>query len=378
MSSYYARDDDARPYGAVAASSTLLEQRILAALRIPEIDPAVGVGLIGCGWVAGMQLDAYRRAGVTVTALCDLERARADRYRSEFYPDAAVFDDVAALLSHPDVAVVDIATHVDVRPDLVRQALTAGKHVLSQKPFVEDLDVGLELAEIATQAGRILAVNQNGRWAPHFGAMLALVQDGLIGTVTSADFHVAWPHDLVVEQMPLFASMEDLILFDFGAHWFDVLGLLAPEGELTVRAVTGRRPGQAIAAPTQATATVTADAFVATLAFRAAERFVETGQFRVSGTAGVVTHTGKHLGGREIFVSTEHGEARISISDNWLRHGMTGTMAALLEALSTGTPPPNSPESALRGLAVCFAATESARTGTAQIAGGQRRREGAA
>ena len=42
-------------------------------------------------------------------------------------------------------------------------ALEAGKHVLSQKPFVLDLDDGQELVDLADRNGLKLAVNQNGR-----------------------------------------------------------------------------------------------------------------------------------------------------------------------------------------------------------------------
>ena len=71
------------------------------------------------------------------------------------------------LLRDPGIEVVDITTHPDVRVGLMRRALNAGKHVLSQKPFVEDLAVGQALVALAEAKGVKLAVNQNGRWAPH-------------------------------------------------------------------------------------------------------------------------------------------------------------------------------------------------------------------
>lgn len=376
MSKFYHLDDVPVPYRAVSASSIAMEHAVWDSLEPLPFDGDLGVGLIGCGWVAGLQLDAYRRAGIRVHALCDRHRERAERYRDLYYPQAKVFDDIDEFLAESDVAVVDIATHVDVRPSLVEKALRAGKHVLSQKPFVEDLDVGSRLAALADEVGRVLAVNQNGRWAPHFGAMLALVRSGLIGSVTSADFLVAWPQDLVVEAMPAFATMQDLILYDFGSHWFDVVGLLAPQGELSVWATTGRRAGQVIPAPTQANAVISGDDFMASLTFRAAERFEEVSRYRVVGTDGVVTHTGKHLGGDTVVVSTRSGQACIDISNNWFRHGMTGSMRSILNAITNGTQPSNSPESALRGLSLCFAATGSAETGNVQRAGSRRTRSG--
>ena len=47
-----------------------------------------------------------------------------------------------AAQARDDIEVVDITTHPPDRPALIADAIEAGKHVLSQKPFVLDLDEG--------------------------------------------------------------------------------------------------------------------------------------------------------------------------------------------------------------------------------------------
>jgi predicted dehydrogenase len=108
------------------------------------------MALVGCGGITKWHLTAYRSAGYNVVAFCDVDRARARLRRDEFYPEALATDDLQQVLSRDDIEVVDIATHPPERPALVEAALRAGKHVLSQKPFVIDLDVG----ELRTHAGR--------------------------------------------------------------------------------------------------------------------------------------------------------------------------------------------------------------------------------
>jgi len=247
-------------YGAITGSEQLAKvvRKTLSESPYSGTSPIglVGCGWIGCGWIGGLQLEAYRAAGMNVVAVCDRHRERAEQTRDRLAEHAVVYDSVDALLQHPGLIVVDVATHLEGRPDTIAAALRAGKHVLSQKPFVERLEVGRQLAGIADANGVILAVNQNGRWAPHFGAMLAMVRSGLIGDIISADFAVAWPHDTVVSGKPAFAMMDDLILFDFGAHWFDIVGVLAPLVPLTVFAGSSTRVGQSIGAATQADALV--------------------------------------------------------------------------------------------------------------------------
>jgi hypothetical protein len=98
------------------------------------------IGLIACGGITQTHLTAYKKAGFNVVALCDLIEERARKRQADFYPDAAVYTDYRDLLARDDIRVVDIATHPPERVPLIEDALRAKKHVLSQKPFVLDLD----------------------------------------------------------------------------------------------------------------------------------------------------------------------------------------------------------------------------------------------
>src|SRR3954462_6052569 len=141
------------------------------AVAYPPEDPKryrPRIGLIGCGGITEYHLRAYKAAGYDVAALCDRTIAKARRRQREFYPAATVYADYREVLRRADIEVVDIATHPEERVAIMRAAIAAGKHVLSQKPFVTDLDAGERLCDLAERKGVRLAVNQNGRWAPHF------------------------------------------------------------------------------------------------------------------------------------------------------------------------------------------------------------------
>ena len=69
-----------------------------------------------------------------------------------------------------------------------------------------------------------LAVNQNGRWAPHFSYMREAVRAGLVGDVVSCHTGVHWDHSWI-EGTP-FEKIDDLVFFDFAIHWFDFLSSL--------------------------------------------------------------------------------------------------------------------------------------------------------
>ena len=352
-----------RPVGSITTESKELHKQLEGILHNDVSASRLPIGLIGCGWIGGMQLEAYRSAGFNVVAVGDRHLERAEAHRDKFFPNAAAFGSLDELLNFPGLAILDVATHPEGRSETILRGIDAGLHVLSQKPFVEDLFSGIELEEAARKRGVLLSVNQNGRWAPHFSVMLRGVASDLIGDIVSADFSVYWPHDQIVAEMPEFASMQDLILFDFGAHWFDLVGVLGPTEGLRVSAVVDKRPGQSISAPLQASATIWGAEFFSTVNFRAGERFAEAGAFRVVGTKGVITHEGSSLGGDTVELWTELGHVTVEIRNDWFTFGLSGAMGALLDAVESGEAPSSSPESAMRGLQIAFAALESSRAG---------------
>ena len=187
------------------------------------------------------------------------------RAATPIFPSARVTDDFDPLLRDPNVSVLDLTAHPDVRLDLMRRALNADKHVLSQKPFVENLDDGRELVELAERRGLKLAVNQNGRWAPHLAYIREAVRAGLIGEVTGVHVEIRWNHGWIAGTS--FEAMDDLILWDFGVHWFDFLASVIGDRARSVHATTARAAGQTARPPLLAQALIAFDGGQASLVF---------------------------------------------------------------------------------------------------------------
>ena len=200
------------------------------------------IALIGCGGIARNHLDAYRGKDYPVVALCDTNLAAAIALRDEFFPDAAVTDDADEIFARADIEVVDLVLHPGPRLALMRRALEADKHVLSQKPFVTDIREGRKLVELAEQRGRKLAVNQNGRWAPYFSYLRQAVKQGLLGEIVSCDIHIAWDHTWIKDTR--FEHIHHIVLYDFAIHWFDIVTSVFGERRPTqVFATVGSRGG---------------------------------------------------------------------------------------------------------------------------------------
>ncbi|MEX0742463.1 MAG: Gfo/Idh/MocA family oxidoreductase [Phycisphaeraceae bacterium] len=320
------------------------------------------IGLIGCGGITEHHLTAYRNAGYRVVALCDLVEAQARRRQAEFYPQAEVYTDHRALLDRADIDVVDITLHPEPRVAVIEDAIRAGKHILSQKPFVLDLAVGRRLVALAEQQGVKLAVNQNGRWAPHFSYMRHAVAQGLIGQPMSVRQAVQWDHTWV-KGTP-FEQIHHLVLYDFAIHWFDILTCFMGEQQPTqVYASVTRAPGQTIAPPLLAQVMVNYPAAQATLTFDAATMHSPQDRTTIVGTEGTLHSLGPDLGNQRVTLTTAAGEARPHLQGTWFPDGFHGTMAELLSAIEEDRQPLHSGANNLRSLELCFAAIASAETG---------------
>jgi predicted dehydrogenase len=327
---------------------------------------------VGVGGIAFAHLDAYRTHGFEVAAILSRSEAKARKVADEFFPQAQVLTDYAALLARDDIDVVDLTPHPAERLPMIEAALRAGRHVLSQKPFVTDLDAGERLCMMAEEKGVHLAVNQNGRWAPHLAYMREAVRAGLVGEVAGIHASLHWDHRWI--RGTAFEQVQDVVLFDFGVHWFDfvtsVMGRLADR--VQAQAVHPQFAG--VAPPMAAAALLDFGSAQASLVFDAATPFGPMDLTYVAGSAGSLVSRGPDLGNQQVELHTAAGVARPVLTGSWFNDGFAGAMGALLHAIDTGTPPENSARGNLVSLANTFAALEAARTGVAQVPGQVRRR----
>ncbi len=318
-----------------------------------------GIALVGCGGITKYHLQAYVAAKFRVVALCDVVRDAADKRRAEYFPDAAVFTDYRDALSLADVEVVDVTTHPEIRGPIIADCLAAGKHVLSQKPFVLDLDEGERLAALADAQGVRLAVNQNARWAPHFSYIREAVKAGLIGQLGGVHCGVHWDHSWV--RGTAFERVYHLILYDFAIHWFDLVATLMGEQRATrVYASTTKSPSQDIMPALLGQAAIEYPSTQATLVFDGHSAFAPYDDVYIAGTHGTLRSFGPSVNHQTVELTRAGGAYRPELTGSWFPDGFHGTMGELLCAIEERREPIHSARANLRSLELCFAAVASA------------------
>lgn len=329
----------------------------------PQPRQAHRIGLIGCGGITESHLKAYQHAGFDVVAFTDLDRARAVDRRDTFYAKAKVYQDYRELLQKADVDVVDIATHPEPRVEIIEAALKSGRHVLSQKPFVQDLGTGLRLSHLAEACGCVLAVNQNGRWAPHFSYIREAVSSGIIGDVVGVTISIHWDHNWIAGTP--FDQIHHVVLKDFAIHWFDFVASIIPGIAQRITATIQRSPSQAAQPPLMASVFLAYSHTHVTLNFDADTQYGAEDRTVVRGTKGTLYSVGPSLTEQTVTGHTEAGWFQPTLEGTWFLEGFVGTMAELLCAVEEDRSPLNQARDNLRGLAMCFAAARSADQGHA-------------
>lgn len=146
----------------------------------------IRIALVGLGWVGTQRhLPALRRnPHFEVVGVVDRDAAKAQAWAARLgnvrHAGATAFADVDWLA---DVDAVDVATAPMAHFGWIRDALSAGKHVLTEKPFTMSVIEGETLVALAAQAGRSLAIVHNFQFASSAKRLLADMGDGRTGAL---------------------------------------------------------------------------------------------------------------------------------------------------------------------------------------------------
>lgn len=335
--------------------------RIAAAcdLTIPE-QIKLPIAVVGAGAITRVgHLPAYRRAGLPVAAVTDLDLDRAKGLAEDFgVPRVTTLEEV---LDDDEIAVVDVAVFPEAQPEIVLRALAAGKHVLAQKPLAPETARGAALVEAAKAAGRSLVVNQQMRYGEGMAAARAMVEAGWIGEVTAMYLTVDIATDW--SQWSWLVESPRLDLMYHSIHYFDsVRAVLGNPVELMC--ARGRRPGQVAAGETRTVTTMTFEN--GAIGNVRVNHENQTGDqealFRIDGEHGSIKGTigllYNYPHGRPDTVSVHShvlptdGWLPYPVTNRWIPDAFAGPMRALLREVAGIEPAPTTAADALKTLAL--------------------------
>jgi predicted dehydrogenase len=185
-------------------------------------------GIIGVGFIGPVHLEALRRLGVQVTALCDLpQRVRA---AAQQFGIPHAFSDYRDLVRAPEVDVVHITAPNRFHCEMALAALRAGKHVVCEKPLAMNTHQTRQIVRQVRQARRVLAVNYNVRFYPAVLALRRMVTQGVLGEIihVNGSYFQDWlfkPTDYNWRLLPEEGGRLRAVA-DIGTHWLDTVSFI--------------------------------------------------------------------------------------------------------------------------------------------------------
>ena len=204
------------------------------------------IAFLGCGFITRVHSRHLRSLRPDFAcAYASRDRERAERFRSR-YSGFASFGDYASAIADPRVDAVVVAVPPRFHLDLALQALSAGKHVLVEKPAFPRMEDYRAAVAARDRAGRVVLVGENDHYKPLAVRLRALLAAGAIGDMVFAQFvSVArklkaaddWRNDESIAGGDAF--------FEEGIHWLHVAGSLGP----TIASIQGYRPAASHAGP---------------------------------------------------------------------------------------------------------------------------------
>jgi predicted dehydrogenase len=126
---------------------------------------------------------------VELVAVCDLNAMRAKRALDYIGASVPVYTDFDELLRTEKPDLVIVCTRDSTHDDLIVKAMEAGADVISEKPMTTTVDKIKRILNAEARTGKRLDISFNYRFAPTAAKIKELINSGVIGDVTSVDFH---------------------------------------------------------------------------------------------------------------------------------------------------------------------------------------------
>ncbi len=224
----------------VAPTAVAGGQAATLAAPLTGAHPAVlRVGLVGCGGFARFAAHQYRSLpGVSIEVVADVDAAAAERIAAEL--DAAVLSP-QAVLEHPALDLVYIATPPAFHFEQAAAALAAGHHVLVEKPLATTTADAEALEALAARQGLVCVANLLERYCPLAAAVRRLIESRLLGCLVHGVFlNEAGDEGLGPRHWFWDRDTSGGIFVEHGVHFFDLVAFWLGAGHV-VSAARGVR-----------------------------------------------------------------------------------------------------------------------------------------
>lgn len=195
--------------------------------------PSIRAGIIGTGFIGPVHIEALKRLGVQVTAICGSTKGAKETAEKWGIPEVYGDYDHQAMIRSANVDVVHITSPNKAHVEQSIAAIQAGKHVVCEKPLgmtSKETQLVLKALAKAGKAAPVFAVNYMCRFFPAVLQMRAMVERGDLGRIIHAQGHFFqdWLLKETDYNWRVLSSEGGKLraIGDIGTHWMDTVSFI--------------------------------------------------------------------------------------------------------------------------------------------------------
>jgi UDP-N-acetyl-2-amino-2-deoxyglucuronate dehydrogenase len=179
--------------------------------------------LVGCGNISGRHAQNIKRVG-KLTAVCDIIPEKADGLASK-YNVTAYYNIDDLLTTERDIDIMVVCTPNGLHAEHTIKSLTAGKHVLCEKPMCLTTADGYKIVEVAEKRQRKIFVVKQNRYNEPVQYVKKLLEENKLGKIFSFQINCFWnrPQAYYLDSWKGTKDLDGGILYTQFSHFIDLL-----------------------------------------------------------------------------------------------------------------------------------------------------------
>jgi predicted dehydrogenase len=187
----------------------------------------IKTAVIGTGFMGKVHAEAIRRVGnVELVAVASIDDKMAKAFGDQIGVERTT-GDYRTILADPEIQAVHIVTPNALHYPMCKEALTAGKNVLCEKPFTVSVAEAQELVDLAASTGLANCLEHNLRYYPVVQQIRRMIEAGDLGEVliVQGTYSQDWllydtDYNWRIEAKDNGALRA---VGDIGSHWMDMI-----------------------------------------------------------------------------------------------------------------------------------------------------------
>ena len=146
-------------------------------------------GIIGCGMIAGTHAQALNNVdGAMLCGVFDQNEIRAIEFASKY--GIRSYNSLEEMLNDNEIEAVCICTPSGLHAEQAIAALSAGKHVVLEKPMALTTADAKRICDQADKSNGLITVISQNRYGDDIEKVKALIEDKAFGQLVTCDLYM--------------------------------------------------------------------------------------------------------------------------------------------------------------------------------------------